>query len=245
MPEPFEPLRERLLRGGIAPVHVRRYLRELSDHLADLVVEALTTGHSPTEAKAGARARLGGDDALADAMLAQPSLRSWTSRAPWATLVLGPFVLLFLAWLLACLGIAGLYGWLRHAHGLFAAPAWLQPAWLPKIGAALLDLVQIGAPLLIVSWIARLGARQRSRPVWPLLGCVAVGLFGASLVWQAHWPGPGSRDPTLAVAVRGFYPAPGGGRVAPADWNRGLALGALNLAVAGAVYRMASRRSLA
>ena len=55
MPEPFEPMGETLLRGGVAPVHVRRYRRELSDHLGDLVVEALTTGHSPAEAKAGAR----------------------------------------------------------------------------------------------------------------------------------------------------------------------------------------------
>ena len=33
---PFEALSETLLRAGIAPRHVRRCLRELGDHLADL-----------------------------------------------------------------------------------------------------------------------------------------------------------------------------------------------------------------
>jgi hypothetical protein len=35
---PFENLRERLLRAGVAPRHVQRYLRELSDHYEDVVV---------------------------------------------------------------------------------------------------------------------------------------------------------------------------------------------------------------
>ena len=33
---PFETVAETLLRGGIAPRHVRRYVDELSDHLEDL-----------------------------------------------------------------------------------------------------------------------------------------------------------------------------------------------------------------
>ena len=85
MPEPFESLRETLLRAGLAPAHVRRYLRELSEHFSDLVCEALETGLGLTEARTAARARLGVDEALAGAMLAERSLRSWTGRAPWTT----------------------------------------------------------------------------------------------------------------------------------------------------------------
>ena len=33
MSAPFEALEDRLLRGGIAPRHVKRYLRELHEHL--------------------------------------------------------------------------------------------------------------------------------------------------------------------------------------------------------------------
>jgi hypothetical protein len=39
MPKPFDELRERLLRAGIAPRYVRRYLSELADHLADISAE--------------------------------------------------------------------------------------------------------------------------------------------------------------------------------------------------------------
>ena len=43
-PMRFEALRETLLQGGIAPRHVRRYLRELDDHLADLTAGAACGG---------------------------------------------------------------------------------------------------------------------------------------------------------------------------------------------------------
>jgi hypothetical protein len=45
----FDELRERLLRAGVAPRHVRRYLRELSEHLADLRAEEERAGKSTSE----------------------------------------------------------------------------------------------------------------------------------------------------------------------------------------------------
>ena len=225
MPEPFEPLRETLLRAGLAPAHVRRYVRELSEHVTDLVGEELTAGRSLAEARAAARARLGADEALTGAMLAQPALRSWTGRAPWATLVVGPILLLALAWILACLGIAVLFG-VSGANGFAQPPAWLAPA-----GAALLDLVQVGGPLLIGSGVALLGARQRSRLFWPLLGCVVVAFLGGSLHWHALWPVAGSSARGLSIGFGDF------------QWSRTLAIGALSLAVASAVYGMARGRT--
>jgi hypothetical protein len=59
MPKPLRELRERLLRAGIAPRHVWRYLRELTEHLADLRTEEIAAGHSPAEAENAALARLG------------------------------------------------------------------------------------------------------------------------------------------------------------------------------------------
>lgn len=69
MAKPFNELRERLLRAGVAPRHVRRYLRELSDHLADLTAEEVSAGRSGTNADSAALARLGGTDELAKAMI--------------------------------------------------------------------------------------------------------------------------------------------------------------------------------
>jgi hypothetical protein len=50
MPKPFRDLRERLLRARVAPRHVRRYLSELADHLADLRTEEERAGRSPADA---------------------------------------------------------------------------------------------------------------------------------------------------------------------------------------------------
>ena len=224
MPEPFEALRETLLHAGVAPLHVRRYVRELAEHAADIEAEEREAGRSPADAAAAARARLGADEALAGAMLAQPSLRSWTGRAPWAMLVVGPTALLVLAWIVVSLGVLLLMGWPPDANGQPQPPSWLPQAWLEPGGTALLTLVQVGGPLLIGSAVAALGARQRSRPVWPLLGCVAVACLGASLHWTALWPVAGSPERSLSIGFRGF------------EWSRSLGLGALSLAIAATVY---------
>src|ERR1700748_1601694 len=86
----FEALRETLLRGGIAPRHVRRYVRELADHLDDLAAAERAAGRDEEAALLAAQARLGGDDALAAAMLARPELKSWAAKAPWLVFGLVP-----------------------------------------------------------------------------------------------------------------------------------------------------------
>jgi hypothetical protein len=128
---------------------------------------------------------------------------------------------------------------------------WLPHSWVAAIGTALLAMAQVGGPLLIAAGIALLGARQRSPLVWPLLGCLAVALLGASLVWAVQWPAVDPRDPlgrvssAVIVGLRGAgSPLLRGGAFSLADWSRGLPLVALNLAVAGAVYRMARGRDL-
>jgi hypothetical protein len=75
-------LRERLLRAGVAPRHVRRYLTELADHLADLRREEESTGLSRAEAEAAALARLGTMDDLANAMIPERPGPSSPSRPP-------------------------------------------------------------------------------------------------------------------------------------------------------------------
>src|SRR6185312_17099619 len=79
----FEDLRETLLKGGIAPRHVRRYLAELSEHLDDLTEKQRAQGYDREDAQLRARALLGEDRELAAAMLEQKSLRSLPARAPW------------------------------------------------------------------------------------------------------------------------------------------------------------------
>ena len=72
----FEELRDRLLRAGVAPRHVRRYMAELNDHLADLTVEEERKGLSRKDAEASALARLGELEELAGAMIEETGVAS-------------------------------------------------------------------------------------------------------------------------------------------------------------------------
>jgi hypothetical protein len=94
MPRPFIELRERLLRSGVAPRYVRRYLAELADHVADLTSHAVRAGKSRSDAEAAAIIRIGSLDELAKAMAGQPRLQAWSVRAPWAIYGLAPLSLL-------------------------------------------------------------------------------------------------------------------------------------------------------
>ena len=121
----LEALRERLLKGGVAPRRVKRYLGELDDHLAELIARELAAGYAPDEAKIRARALLGSDDQLAESWLADPRLKSLTARAPWA--VLPVFLVLavlfgFLTWIAAWVAIGFAYGVLGAHH--HPPPAW-------------------------------------------------------------------------------------------------------------------------
>lgn len=90
MPKPFDELREQLLRAGVAPRHVRRYLTELTDHLADLRREEMHSARNAGDAEVEAFARLGNMDDLAKAMIEQRQFQSWCARAPWAMFVWRP-----------------------------------------------------------------------------------------------------------------------------------------------------------
>src|ERR1700759_336913 len=80
---PFEAVTEQLLKGGVAPRHVRRYVRELDEHLDDLTAQQRASGYDGEDAAIRARARLGDDGELAQAMLEQPGMTSWPGRLPW------------------------------------------------------------------------------------------------------------------------------------------------------------------
>src|SRR2546429_6182250 len=109
MAKPFHELRERLLRAGVTPRHVRRYLTELADHLADLRAEEERAGRSRADAESAALARLGGGDNLAKAMIEQRQFQSWCVRAPWAVFCLAPLCLLAGTYLVAFLYLS--FGW--------------------------------------------------------------------------------------------------------------------------------------
>jgi hypothetical protein len=184
-PSELRALRERLLRAGIAPRHVRRYLRELADHLTDLTREEQREGRNPAEASAAAFARLGTVENLAAAMIGKPQLQSWSARAPWAAFGLAPLLVLAAAYFITCLYLW--CGWqlflpardtpfgALHASPLSAANLYFQAG----------KMIYYLAPLLVGWAIALAAGRQRSRAAWPIVAALLTAWMGATARIQA------------------------------------------------------------
>jgi hypothetical protein len=187
MAKRFHELRERLLRAGVAPRHVRRYLTELADHLADLRAEEERTGRSRVDAESAALLRLGGMDDLAKAMIEQRQFQSWCVRAPWAMFGLGPVFLLGLVW---CAALFVLWsGWqifLPGADTPFGSrPGAHRIFEVANIYFQVDRLIYFAAPILVGWGIGLIAARQRFNAVWPTVGLVLIALMGGTAQVQA------------------------------------------------------------
>lgn len=177
----FLELRERLLCAGVTPRHVRRYLAELADHLADLRAEEIRAGRSHEDAESTALFRLGRMDDLAQAMIEQPQFRSWCARAPWAIFSFAPLFLLAGAYLLA--GFYLWFGW--KVFWPVADTPFGHPNPGPIYGLENLyfqggKFFYFGAPILVGWCIAFLGARQRIKAIWPTIGSVLLAWMGGT-----------------------------------------------------------------
>jgi hypothetical protein len=183
MPQSFDLLWERLLRGGVSRRHARRYLVELGDHLQDLVAEE-RAGAEPRSAETRALARLGNPETLAGAMIARRELRGLAARAPIATYVIAPPLALAAGAALAMVGIVATATALRN--GGAALPAWVQTAADAGI------LFSNGLLPVLLGWaLGVVALRQRSAAFWPVLGMVVLGVAGAVLQLDVTLPSAG------------------------------------------------------
>jgi len=180
MAKPFNELRERLLRAGVAPRHMRRYLIELADHLADLTAEEERAGHSREDAESAALGRLGEIDDLARTMIENRQFQSWCVRAPWAMFGLAPLVLLFGAWFVALLILWS--GWKIFLPGADTPFVRIDGFAIFYFGVG--RLVYFCAPILIGWGIGLIAARRRLKAVWPTIGLVLIAFIGGTA--QVH-----------------------------------------------------------
>jgi hypothetical protein len=184
MAKPFHELRERLLRAGVAPRHVRRYLTELADHLADLRAEEERAGRSRADAESAALLRLGGMEDLARAMIQQRQLQSWSARAPWAIFGLAPLLFLAAAYFIASFILWS--GWKIFLPGI-------DTPFVPINGLAILYFgigwsLYTFAPIAIGWAIELIAARQRFNLVWPTIGVSLIALIGGTAKVHTHRP---------------------------------------------------------
>ena len=199
MQRPFQELRERLLRGGVAPRHIRRYLNELSDHLADLTKEEERAGHSRANAEAAAIVRLGTVDTLAKAMLDQRRFRSWCARAPWAMFSVTPLLLLLSAYLVSALILWS--GWLMFLPAADTPFGHTSPpiSSLGNIYFQLGRMIYFTAPVVIGLAVALVAVRQRLRALWPMIGIMLVAWMGGTAQIHASRTAV-PRDPYIALS---------------------------------------------
>ena len=191
MPQPcFERMSERLLRAGIAPRRVRRYVGELRDHFDDLVREATASGMPRAAAEAKALSRLGREDDLADTMLAQPDLRSIAARFPWAVFGLGPAALVIAA-LVIGLGveITALNLVSVQASGWTPGPGFLE--WFTLGVEAWNTLIVHIAPIGAAVFLCVIGVRQRISTGWIFIGVAIACVLGG--FQHLNWYDTGSR----------------------------------------------------
>lgn len=191
MPEHFADLREDLLRAGISLRRVNRYVRELSDHRADLIDHLQSRGLSTQQAEDEASRRLGGHDVLLLPMLADTRFRSMAARWPAVFYLIVPLVTQFAL----AIGFAVLL--------ILAASSPLRPAMV-DLGAGLAVLFMVTS--VILSWFAILAAhRRRATRRWPILAAIAVSTFAAAMNISVTMPAaeiPGE----IALAL--MHPAP-------------------------------------
>ncbi|HUV96228.1 MAG TPA: hypothetical protein VMV98_02055 [Acidobacteriaceae bacterium] len=205
MPKPLHDLREQLLHAGVAPRHVRRYLAELTDHLADLRAEENRPGRSAADAESAALARLGSMDDLARAMIAQRQFQSWCARAPWAMFSLAPALVLATAWFVALFILWS--GWTIFLPGAVTpfGTGHFRLFDLANIYFQIGRSIYLGAPILVGWGIALVAVRQRIKALWPFVGLVLIALLGSTGQVHAHPPmAPGE----LAHVSMGFTFAP-------------------------------------
>jgi hypothetical protein len=169
----FDPLWDRLLRGGVGRRHARRYVAELKDHLEDLLADERREGSKMMDAESRAQARLGSPEVLAGAMIARRELRAWSARAPVAAWLVAPSVGLVLCTALTMAGVVMTSKWIGSADGVVL-------------------FSNVVLPVLLGWALVAMAVRQRSAPVWPVVGLIVLAALGAALQVQVTLPSAGA-----------------------------------------------------
>ena len=151
---------------------MKRYLRELAEHLADLTAAQAEAGFDADDAAARARAALGPDAEMADAMLKQRDFRSLSARFPWAVFSLAPPLVMLVGTAFPVL-LVGVSGKLAQLLSLVQRGS-VEPPWLQVTIRTLLDggnLLALPLAMLLMTVIVW---RQRLSPAWLLLSLLVV-----------------------------------------------------------------------
>jgi hypothetical protein len=174
-------LRMRLLRGGVAPKHVNRTLKELRHHFADLEQKALSEGLSQTDAAAQAVEQLGDPKLIIEEALARPELRSWAYRWPWVIYGMFPVVALVLAVVGSIFGVGSLLDFAGSSSGLSPAAfanAMFDQWWArPLLETWRVSMVYV-LPVVFAGALCICAAKRDAPILWPTIGVFLILFLG-------------------------------------------------------------------
>ena len=125
-----------------------------------------------------ARARLGDDAELAQAMLEQPGMKSWAARLPWLVFVALPPVVSAVVGLALYAAVYFIGNEAAKINAVVPVPATL----LVGFSVAAMTAISVLAVPVAATLLALLADRQRLKRLWPLLGIalllLATPMFG-------------------------------------------------------------------
>ena len=203
----LKELKERLLRRGLAPRHVARYLEELEDHLKDLASAGVAAGLSSDKADESAFAKIGTVDALESVACERRELYAWSYRMPWM-----PF--LVLPALVVPIISVGLFFSLGTSYSTRLVGAdethlhWFELAW-----SILSAFIFYGVPILIGAAMAFVAVRQRMKWKWPILGPLVGYMLFPVLPFALFFRHP--EDPSLDLSTLYVFGAQMGCMILP------------------------------
>jgi hypothetical protein len=194
MPEKeFASLKERLLRGGVAPRQVERLLLELKTHATALLDEEIARGQPFEAARARARRRLGSDDDILAKALEQRALQSWGARWPVIVCaVLPPVALLALSvgTVSALVAVAALGQHWNRVPASWGLGVW---PWAHQGTLLIVWLALYGFPVLCTFVLVRYAVTRRLALAWPLVGILFTAALGAWTTFTVAWPQAGAQ----------------------------------------------------
>jgi hypothetical protein len=190
--QPFEGVREQLLRAGIPPRHAARYVAELRDHLDDLVAQQRAANVEAGQAEVRARELLGSDEQLARVMI-ESAPRSLAARAPAVVFALFPTLLVVVGTILTGLAAFRLM-WPVRGVALSDMPA-AYGYFIAAVG--FFTSYALGA--VVAAGCIVLAVRQRLSSAWVWVGLALIALLSGPIGFHTH------SVPTKAGAAAGTH----------------------------------------
>lgn len=156
--------------------YVRRFLREIHEHVLDLQ-EAEMSQCMEAESKMDLSERLGTPEQLAEQAAATMTYRTWSGRHPWLAFLAGPpvlFVLGVAACTLLVVGVASFFDYFR-GQTIETMPAMVSLCYWASWTITRVPPIVVSLLLCRMAYVS--GRRRR----WALLACSVVALLAGGL----------------------------------------------------------------